>query len=149
MKKQIIIFGIGVLFICVGFSGCQVVTNSYPNDDIDLKEMILGTWRCVEVINTINGNTTSKNYTGNESVVTYYDNGTFKGEHNGSLLNWGDYEIKNNNLWLSAYGSSPYRTDIGISKDGKHLIITTIAVNQEFITYHSTARYIKLVRMNL
>lgn len=33
MKKQIIMIGIVALLICIGLSGCQEVTNSYPKED--------------------------------------------------------------------------------------------------------------------
>ena len=134
--------GIVFLLLIVGFSGCEEsVDDTSKNDSIDIEKMILGSWKWVETITTVDGNTTSYNDTESVTISTFYDNGTFKVEHNGSLLNWVDYEIKNNNLWASEYGLPPNRIDVGISRDGKHL---TLGVYPDGRTQKTIGRYIKL-----
>jgi hypothetical protein len=41
MNKNLIILSIFILLICVGLSGCQEVTNSYPSDE----SRFVGTWK--------------------------------------------------------------------------------------------------------
>ena len=108
MKRQVVILGIVVLLICIGLSGCQEVTNSYPKDEIDIEKMILGSWKWVESIVTIEDNTTSFTDTENYTITTYYDNGTVKITIIGRLplppydpypddILWNAYRIEHNN----------------------------------------------------
>ncbi len=47
MKKQLVIFGIAVLLICIGFSGCNEDNNTFQSDE----EKIIGTWVFATTLN--------------------------------------------------------------------------------------------------
>lgn len=149
MNKNLITIGIVILLICIGLSGCQEVTNSYPKEDIDIEKMILGSWKWVESISTINGNTTSFTDTENYSISTYYDNGTVKIEHIDKYaafheIEWHTYKIENNNQIITST-FTPIVTltgNISISVDGKNL---TITYEYNYETYSSiTGKYIRI-----
>ncbi len=143
IKKQLVILGIIILLLIVGLSGCEDEDTS-QNDIGNIERIILGSWKWVETIITIDGNTTSYNDTEFVTICTFYDNGTYKTESNGSLLNWVNYEIKNNDLFTSMYDLPPNRIGIDISRDGKYLSLTTIGVYPDGRMEETIARYIRL-----
>ena len=150
MNKLLIILGIVVLLICVGLSGCQEVTNSYPEEDIDIEKMILGSWKWVETTVMVNGKTNSTNNTGHEWIYTFYDNGSMKWESNFNFSfqefypKWGNYRIENNKLIGSPYGFPYSSTDINISEDGKYLTLIGYGVYPDGKTEKSIVRCVKL-----
>lgn len=147
MKKQLVILGIVVILICVGLSGCD--------EETDVEKKILGSWKLVESIITIDDNTTSITDTENYTITTYYDNGTVKIEligtlprppyapHPGDIIWWG-YKIENNNqiIYSNLTGNGTEAWNISISEDGKNLTLTFDTYTDNFT--RETVRYIKI-----
>ena len=146
MNRYLIVSGISVLLICVGLSGCEEKT--------DIEKKILGSWKYVESIITIDGNTTSFKDAGNYTITTYYDNGTVKidirflplspypGYPNDII--WYKYKIENNNqiIYSNFTDNGTMAWNISISVDGKNLSITLDSNYGNFT--RETVRYIKI-----
>jgi len=145
MKKQLVLLAIAVLLICVGLSGCEEKT--------DIEKKILGSWKWVESILTIDDNITSKTDTENYTINTYYNNGTVKIDisrlpsppyppHPDII--WYKYKIENNNQisYSNSTENSTATWNISISEDGKNLSITLDSNYGNFT--RETSRYIKI-----
>lgn len=129
MRKGIIIIGVFVFIISVGLSGCEEKT--------DIEKEIIGSWKLVESIITIDDNTTSFKDEENYTILTFYDNGTGTSERIGSLprppyapnpgdMIWFKYKIENNNqiIYSNFTENDTGARNISISEDGKNLSLT-------------------------
>jgi hypothetical protein len=87
MRKQMMIVGIVFLFLVVGLSGCNRISNSYTPE----KNKFVGTWTYLVPTGT-----------GSNYSFTYYffSNGTFSFNKNGVITN-GTFDIIDGNLWLT------------------------------------------------
>lgn len=113
MKKQLVIFGIAVLLICIGLSGCNEDNNTFQSDE----EKIIGTWIYATTLNETTvyvyynflANKTFEvifSYTGDRGSGTWNitDNKlliTLKGE-----IITSDYNFSNNNKTLTIIESN-------------------------------------------
>lgn len=113
MKKQLVIFGIAVLLICIGLSGCNEDNNTFQSDE----EKIIGTWIYATTLNETTvyvyynflSNKTFEiifSYTGDRGSGTWNitDNKlliTLKGE-----IITSDYNFSNNNKTLTIIESN-------------------------------------------
>ncbi|MCJ7570951.1 MAG: hypothetical protein MUO82_03615 [Candidatus Thermoplasmatota archaeon] len=104
MKKQLMIVGIIVILLTVGFSGCTETSETNTNNKN--KERILGTWLAYAISGT------------NESeagTYTFFSNGTFLISSNRKI--WGTYEITDEKFTISAEGDT-VNYDYTFSDDG-------------------------------
>ena len=81
MKKQLVILGLVILFVCVGFSGCNQVSNRFNPD----RDKFLGTWKVVKLNNS----------TSSGEVYTFFSDGTV-----GITDRMGTWEFKDRKLVL-------------------------------------------------
>lgn len=144
MKNRLLILVIAILFICIGMSGCED-DFTIDNGKLEIENMILGSWRGIELTTKIDGKITTDNITNRSEIFTFYDNGTIKTETNGSISMWLEYEIKYYDMIgdyvIMARGGPADETFLlyfNISKDGKYLTITIYLGNDKYIT-----RYVK------
>lgn len=87
IKKQSVTIGIFVLFVCIGLSGCNRISNSYTIE----KNKFIGTWTYLVPSN--NGSNYSFTY-------YFFSNGTFSFNKNGLITN-GTFDIIDGNLFLT------------------------------------------------
>ncbi len=145
MSKSLFILGIAVLLLAVGLSGC-VEEDTSQNYGGNIERIILGSWKWVETITTVDGNTTSYNDTENPTILTFYDNGTMKVVYGigGSETDWVDYKIENNKLIGSMYGLPSNSNDISISEDGKYLTVSSDGVYPDGRIMNTIGKFIRL-----
>ena len=109
-------------------------------DDIEIKEMILGSWKQIQQIYIINGTNKTYNFTKGYRIKTYYDNGTWKYEDNASYSFWQYYKIENGMLCSSVKPDYLYNChNFSILREDNDLILEFVARNQSAID-----RWIKL-----
>jgi hypothetical protein len=87
VKKPLVVIGIVIILVIVGFSGCNRLDNSYTTE----KSKFVGTWRYIV------SSGTGSNYT-----FTYYffSNGTFIFNKPNLVIN-GTFDIIDGKLWLT------------------------------------------------
>jgi len=122
MKKQLIICGVTIVLLMLGFSGCL------DNDDKENGEnpevnVFIGKWKTTIYYYDINGT----KYDEQPSNSTFYTNGTMGSEsaYDDEII-WTPYVIENNQICLGEANSSDYYCyDYEFSDDGTEVTLWT------------------------
>jgi len=98
MNKNHLIFGIGVLLICIGLSGCSEVINHYPSEE----SRFIGKWRAIQFPIGYNQSlNVTWTFIDNNTLFIYY-NWEHLGFNNSTGSRWG-YELIGNKLRITNY----------------------------------------------
>ena len=133
MKDRLIIIGIAILLICVGFSGCNEIDNSLPSE----KDKFVGAWSWTQPAHFIYG---WDNSTGN---ITFFENGTVKytqddyytGNKSSKLITTlGEYEIVNGLLKIQVYEQNrSFETNYSFYENNQKIILSSPGRNTTVI----------------
>jgi hypothetical protein len=115
MKKQLILIGIVVLILCIGFSGCTESINQSGSQLTD-QEKIVGTWEF---------------FTGSGNMLYFYSNGTYiKTYDKYNYSENGTYDFIDGKLIIQQYfyknHSSEKIYDYSFSKNDNRLTLRQI-----------------------
>lgn len=121
MKRNLILLGILVVFLCVGLSGCDQISNLFLTE----KDKLLGTWNNDET------------WLEAPAVITFSKNGTLKLDvQMGSISfsNEGTWELKEGVLSMETEDLLPL-TDFRyvFSEENTKLTLTQVDTNNSFI----------------
>jgi len=115
MKKQLLLFGIVVLLVCVGLSGCNQISNTLNSD----KSKFVGTWKT-----DIKNQYGVGNYT---DTYIFFSDGTLSTTYlgSGSVNIPGSWEIKDGKLVLTVMVQAVY--NYSFSNNDHTLTLTPMA----------------------
>jgi len=104
MKKQLIIYGITILLLILGLSGCLDDNDKENGVNPELK-VFIGKWKTTIYYYDINGT----KYDEQPSNSTFYTNGTMGSEsaYDDEII-WTPYVIQDNQICLGEVNSSDY-----------------------------------------
>ncbi|MBN1861762.1 MAG: hypothetical protein JW840_09925 [Candidatus Thermoplasmatota archaeon] len=126
MRNELVIIGIIILFICIGFSGCNQISEVFLKDE----DRILGAWNTEGILMEVPL----------PNVIVFFANGTFEinieiGTGDVSLKN-GIWEINNGILTLEMSGEITIpltNYSYVFSDDSKKLTITEVDSSKSFV----------------
>ena len=108
MNKKLIIFGVAVLLICVGLSGCNELTGGQSSEE----QKFVGTWK--------SDNPSAPHALAGISKIDFFSDGTFT---SGGFLA-GVYDIKDGKLVLTmGEGALVFPFDYYFSNSGNRLTL--------------------------
>jgi len=108
MKKQIIVIGIIVILLVVGFCGCNEKKNTSQSDEEFAKEIIVGTWKKSNVAYEWNVTMTMHS---NGTVVTGspdvgYGSGEWELKDGKLILTWIEGDVTKTDSWYYSFSDS-------------------------------------------